>query len=137
MTELATFGAGCFWGPQLTFSKLPGVVKTVVGFAGGDTDNPTYEEVSQGTTGHSEVVRVEYDPEKISYKALLEAFFSMDAPYEEAITQYKSLIFFHTDEQEKIARELLPENIKTEILPAGMFYEAEEYHQGYFKKQGR
>lgn len=137
MNEIATFGAGCFWGPQLKLSKLPGIIKTTVGFSGGNVENPTYEEVTQGNTGHSEVVRVEYDPKKISYKKLLDEFWKMGAPEEESITQYKSLIFFHTQEQEKIAKESKPKNVKTEILPAPEFYEAEEYHQDYFKKQGR
>lgn len=137
MNEIATFGVGCFWGPQLKFSKLPGVVKTTVGFSGGNVENPTYEEVTQGQTGHSEVVKVEYDPLKISYKELLDEFWKMGAPEEESIEQYKSLIFFHTQEQEKIAKESKLKNVKTEVLPAPEFYEAEEYHQDYFKKQGR
>lgn len=137
MNEIATFGAACFWGPELKFSKLPGVIETTVGFSGGTVKDPTYEEVTQGNTGHSEVVKIEYDPEQISYKELLDEFWKMGAPSEESITQYKSLIFFHTPEQEKIAKESTLEGAKTEILPAPEFYEAEEYHQDYFKKQGK
>lgn len=137
MTELATFAAGCFWGPELRLSKITGVIDTTVGYSGGNIKNPTYEEVSSGTTGHSEVVRVEYDPEKISYKELLDEFWKMGAVFEESITQYKSIIFFHTPEQEEIAKESMPDKAKTEILPVAEFYKAEEYHQGYLKKQGK
>ncbi len=149
--QQATFAAGCFWGVQEAFRHLPGVLTTSVGYTGGHTKNPTYEEVCTDLTGHAEAVLVTYDPDKISYAELLDAFWSSHDPTTKDRqgpdfgTQYRSAIFFHTPEQEKIAKASISEvetektfhdKIVTEITPAGPFYSAEEYHQLYFAKNG-
>lgn len=147
--QLATFGAGCFWGVEEAFSKIPGVISTTCGYSGGDLKNPTYKDVCDGKTGHAEVVQVEYDPNKISYDKLLEVFWKIHDPTTlnrqgpDIGTQYRSVIFFHTTEQESIAK-TSKENLKkskvyknkivTEILPIKEFWKAEEYHQRYFEK---
>ncbi len=147
----ATFAAGCFWGVEATFQKLPGVISTTVGYAGGTTENPTYEDVCNHATGHAEVVRIEYDPDKISYDQLLAAFWDTHDPTQlnrqgpDIGTQYRSAIFFHTPEQEAQAiasKEALQNSgkftrtIVTEIRPAPPFYRAEDYHQQYLEKRG-
>ena len=147
---VATFGMGCFWGAEADFCALQGVTSTRVGYAGGRTKNPGYRQVSSGRTGHAEVVRVEYDPAKISYEQLLDVFWSKHDPTTlnrqgpDAGTQYRSLILFHDEEQERIAKEtkqtyasrfLNP--VVTEIAPATAFYAAEDYHQRYLEKRGR
>ena len=147
----ATFGAGCFWGVEEDFRKIPGVLQTAVGYSGGKTDNPTYEDVCSDETGHAEVVEVEYDPEKVSYDRLLDVFWNGHNPTQlnrqgpDVGTQYRSAIFFHTPEQEaaaKTSKEKLeksgrfPRPIVTEITPASRFWRAEEYHQRYFEKRG-
>jgi peptide-methionine (S)-S-oxide reductase len=150
--QQATFGAGCFWGVQAAFDELPGVVETQVGYTGGTTENPTYEEVCTDKTGHIEAVNLKYDPQKISYKKLLETFWKIHNPTElnrqgpDVGSQYASAIFFHTPEQESVAgksKEELektgvhkPKKVVTGILPAQKFYRAEEYHQKYFEKTG-
>jgi peptide-methionine (S)-S-oxide reductase len=151
ITEKATFGAGCFWGIEETFRRVPGVVETAVGFMGGTLANPTYEDVCTGRTGHTEVVQVTYDPEKVSYRDLLNVFWNAHDPTTlnrqgpDIGTQYRSVIFFHTPEQEAAARESKEEmdrskrfkrSIVTAIQPAGEFWRAEEYHQQYFAKRG-
>lgn len=148
----ATFGAGCFWGVEATFRRLNGVNEAFSGYAGGDKDNPTYEEVCSGRTGHAEVVEVDFDPDKISYVELLNTFWAVHDPTTlnrqgpDIGTQYRSAIYFHTSEQQEAARDsLLSQNesgryrnpIVTEITQASTFYKAEEYHQRYFEKQGR
>lgn len=148
---IATFGAGCFWGVEITFKRLPGV-STKVGYSGGHFENPTYEDVCSNKTGHAEVVQVEYDPEKISYERLLDAFWNCHDPTElnrqgvDIGSQYRSVIFYHTPEQEaaaKASKEALEKSRKydkpivTEILPAITFYKAEEYHQCYLEKRGQ
>lgn len=148
--EKATFGAGCFWGVEASFSKIKGVVSTEAGYAGGWTENPTYEDVCTGNTGHAEVVRVEFDPEVVSYEKLLDLFWSIHDPTTlnrqgpDVGTQYRSVIFYHTPEQEKVARKSrdrverrgsFTDPIVTEIVPARNFYRAEEYHQKYFEKR--
>ena len=148
----ATFGAGCFWGVEATFRRLDGVNEAFSGYAGGDKDNPTYEEVCTGRTGHAEVVEVDYDPNKISYDELLNAFWAVHDPTTlnrqgpDVGTQYRSAIYFHTPVQQEEARaSMLAQTdagrfrnpIVTEVTPAGTFYKAEEYHQRYFEKQGR
>ncbi len=148
----ATFGAGCFWGVEEAFSKVPGVVSTAVGFMGGTTENPSYREVCTGRTGHAEVVEVVYDPEKVSYSDLLDLFWRIHDPTTpnrqgpDIGAQYRSVIFYHTPEQEAAARESkerlqhsgrFGREIVTAIEPASTFWRAEEYHQQYFKKQGR
>lgn len=150
--EKATFGAGCFWGVEAAFRRLDGVHDTAVGYAGGVTENPTYKEVCTDTTGHAEVVQVEYDPEVISYDDLLDVFWEIHDPTQrnrqgpDVGTQYRSVIFAHTPEQEKAARASkarLDESgtydrpVVTEIEPAPAFYRAEEYHQQYLEKRGR
>ena len=147
MTEKATFGAGCFWGIEAEFRKVEGVVDATVGYSGGALENPTYKDVCSGTTGHAEVVEVEYDPSKVSYEELLEVFWENHDPTTpnrqgpDVGTQYRSAIFFHTPEQEAAARaskeraqDRFKKPIVTEITPAAEFYRAEEYHQRYFEK---
>ena len=147
----ATFGAGCFWHVEDLFQKTKGVTSTKVGYTGGRLSNPTYEEVCTDVTGHAEAVQIEYDPSVISYKELLNLFWSNHDPTSlnrqgpDIGRQYRSAIFFHDEEQKKIAQESKDEieksgrfkkQIVTEIVPAPEFYKAEEYHQGYFKKHG-
>ncbi|XP_004146896.2 peptide methionine sulfoxide reductase A1 [Cucumis sativus] len=148
--QFAQFGAGCFWGVELGFQRVPGVTKTEVGYTQGHVHNPTYEDVCTGQTYHSEVVRVQYDPKECSYESLLDAFWARHDPTtvnrqgNDVGTQYRSGIYFYTPEQEKAAREsmerhqkTLNRKIVTEILPAKKFYRAEEYHQQYLEKGGR
>jgi len=145
----ATFGAGCFWGVEKIFSQVPGVVSTTVGYAGGATKDPTYEEVCTDKTGHAEVVEVVYDPAKVGYQELLVTFFEWHDPTTpdrqgpDVGSQYRSVILTHDEEQLELARQakrILEESrifkrpMVTEIAPAGLFYRAEEYHQKYLKK---
>jgi peptide-methionine (S)-S-oxide reductase len=149
--EEAVFGLGCFWGAERKFWQIPGVVTTAVGYAGGHTPNATYEEVCSGRTGHTEVVRVIYDPNKVSYESLLMAFFESHDPTQgmrqgnDIGTQYRSAIYVTTDAQKKAAQEgkrryqesltkAHRATITTEILDAPEFYYAEEYHQQYLAK---
>lgn len=151
MTEKATFGAGCFWGVEAAFRRVKGVVETAVGYSGGTLENPTYRDVCSDTTGHAEVVQVEYDPSQVSYEALLQLFWEIHDPTQlnrqgpDIGTQYRSVIFFHTPQQEAAARaskEALERSgryrrpIVTQILPAAPFWRAEEYHQRYLEKRG-
>ncbi|GAA3127498.1 peptide-methionine (S)-S-oxide reductase MsrA [Planomonospora alba] len=150
-TQVAEFGLGCFWGAERKFWQTPGVVSTAVGYAGGYTPNPTYEEVCTGLTGHAEVVRVVFDPAKTSYEELLRVFWENHDPTQgmrqgnDIGTQYRSAVYFHSPEQEKAAlasrdayQKVLTEaghgSITTEIAPAGELYFAEEYHQQYLYK---
>jgi peptide-methionine (S)-S-oxide reductase len=149
--ETATFAAGCFWGVEEAFTKIKGVKSTQVGYTGGNLPNPTYKEVCTDRTGHAEAVQVKYDPREISYKDLLDLFWSIHNPTTknrqgpDIGSQYRSAVFYHTVEQEKIARglkEMLDDSnrfqgkIVTEIVPATAFYEAEDYHQKYYQKIG-
>lgn len=149
--EAATFGAGCFWGVEDIFMNEPGVVETEVGYSGGKLKNPTYENVCTHTTGHAEVVRVKFDPKKVSYEKLLDVFFgchdptTMNRQGPDVGSNYRSVIFFHSKEQEKLAKVAkdrwdksgkFRSRIVTEIMSAPEFYRAEEYHQKYFKKNG-
>ena len=151
-TEVAMFGAGCFWGVEAAFRKIDGVVDTAVGYSGGDMSRPTYKDVCSGRTGHAEVVRVEYDPSRVSYDKLLDLFWSSHDPTQvnrqgpDVGTQYRSVIFFSTPEQEaaaKSSKEKLDASgrfrrpIATQIVQAGEFWRAEEYHQQYLEKRGR
>jgi peptide-methionine (S)-S-oxide reductase len=151
MTEKATFAAGCFWGVEEEFRNLEGVTETTVGYEGGHTSNPSYKDVCTDTTGHAEVVQVEFDPAKISYTALVDVFWQAHDPTQvnrqgpDFGTQYRSAIFYHTPEQEQAARESKAKLeasgkfrrlIATEILPAQPFWRAEEYHQKYLAKRG-
>jgi peptide-methionine (S)-S-oxide reductase len=150
-TQKATFGAGCFWGVEEIFRKLDGVMNTAVGYAGGAMENPTYEDVCTDETGHAEVVEVEFDPAKISYRQLLDVFWANHDPTThnrqgpDVGRQYRSVIFYHSPEQKAEAEESKKalENagrfkrpIVTEIEPAGTFYRAEDYHQRYLEKRG-
>lgn len=147
----ATFAAGCFWGVEEAFRHLPGVSSTAVGYTGGTTKDPSYKDVCTDRTGHAEAVEVEYDPDKISYLELLAAFWkshdptTMNRQGPDVGTQYRSAIFFHDAEQEKAAREskallekegVFKRPIVTQIVPAQVFYPAEEYHQQYLEKRG-
>ncbi len=149
--ELATFGAGCFWGVEATFRQVEGVTDAAVGYSGGTLGNPTYKAVCSDTTGHAEVVQVTYDPARVSYEQLLEVFWKAHNPTQlnrqgpDHGRQYRSAIFFHTPEQEKAARaskaklhasNLYPRPIMTEITAASTFWRAEEYHQRYLEKNG-
>ena len=141
----ATFGAGCFWGVEAAFRKVPGVLSTTVGYTGGTAPKPTYEQVCAGGTGHTESVEIVYDPTKVSYDQLLEVLLRIHDPTEKHKAQYKSVIFYHTPEQQAAAEAALKRlqdsgasrrPIVTEVLPAQTFYPAEEYHQQYYEKQG-
>ena len=146
-TELATFGGGCFWCLEAVFERLDGVQAVTSGYAGGTRENPTYKEVCGGNTGHAEVIQIEFDPHKISYEKLLEIFFeahdptTMNRQGADVGTQYRSIILYHNDAQKQAAekaRELVqwrfPRPVVSEIVPLTKFYKAEEYHQGYFRK---
>ena len=143
--NIATFGAGCFWGVEAAFRGLPGVIDTRVGYAGGTTPDPSYEDVCTGTTGHTEVVEVSYDPEQITYEKLLDVFWSAHDPTAKHKTQYRSVIFYHSPQQQHAAEQAkqrptdskaYSRPIVTEILPAPTFYPAEEYHQHFYEKRG-
>ena len=146
----ATFAGGCFWCLEAAFSGLPGVKEVIPGYAGGDKENPTYEEVCSGKTGHVEAVQVTYDPEEISYRELLIVFWTTIDPtdpggqFADRGSQYRTVIFYHDEEQKELAlrsKEILErsglfsEPIVTEIKPFKNFYPAEEYHQRYFEKE--
>ncbi|MDP4205852.1 MAG: peptide-methionine (S)-S-oxide reductase MsrA [Bacteroidota bacterium] len=145
--ETATLGTGCFWCSEAIFNSLKGVIKAEPGYSGGTTDNPTYEEVCTGTTGHAEVVRITFDPQIISYKQLLEVFWLIHDPTTlnrqgaDHGTQYRSVIFYQSEEQRKISEESKKEiemskvwsnPIVTQIVPFRKFYPAESYHHDYF-----
>ena len=147
--ETATFGAGCFWGVEAAYRQIQGVKSTRVGYAGGQTTNPTYREVCAGDTNHAEVVEVTFDPAKVSYEELLDVFWANHDPTQvnrqgpDVGTQYRTVVFFHSEEQEKSAQasrdalqERLPRPISTQIVPAEQFWEAEDYHQQYLEKRG-
>jgi len=150
--EKATFGAGCFWGVEDVFMKLKGVIETQVGYAGGDFDHPSYQEVCSGVTNHAEVVEVTYNPEIISYTDLLDIFWDIHDPTTlnmqgpDIGTQYRSIILYHNSQQKKLALKRKKKlngsgrygrEIVTEIKPAGKFWRAEEYHQKYIEKTGQ
>ena len=163
MMQKATFGAGCFWQVETTFRKIKGVVSTTVGYTGGNFDNPSYQDVCTGKTGHAEAVQVTFDPKIVSFKELLDVFWKIHDPTQldgqglDIGSQYRSAIFYHTDKQKKEAIESLKKEQKnkdtqkslisgtnsvgnkivTEITQASMFYKAEEYHQRYLEKQGK
>lgn len=151
-TEIATFGAGCFWGVEATFRQLEGVIDAAAGYMGGSLENPTYEQVCSDQTGHAEVVQIEFDPRVISYEKLLKVFWQCHNPTEhnrqgpDIGSQYRSVIFYHSEEQQSAAQaakteldnsQQYPEPIATSVEPATTFYRAEEYHQQYLAKHGR
>ncbi len=147
-TMLATLGGGCFWCLEAVFEQLRGVAKVESGYAGGSTNNPSYQQVCTGSTGHAEVVQVTFDPTAISYREILEVFFALHDPTtlnrqgHDVGTQYRSAIFYHSPEQKRVAEEVLAEFNKagfwdrptvTEVVPLTTFFRAEDYHQGYFR----
>jgi peptide-methionine (S)-S-oxide reductase len=150
--EKATFGAGCFWGVEAAFAAIPGVKATAVGYEGGSLERPTYKDVCTDSTGHAEVVELDFDTEKVSYEELLDAFFKLHDPTTlnrqgpDWGAQYRSAIFFHSPEQEKQALAKIeqltgagvykPKRIVTKVEPAQSFWRAEEYHQRYLEKRG-
>lgn len=149
-TETATFAAGCFWGVEVDFRNTPGVTAVRVGYAGGTTENPTYEQVCAGGTGHAEAVEVTFDPSEVSYAELVDAFWELHDPTQvnrqgpDVGTQYRSAIFTHSPEQAEVAAESkaraqarFSQPIATEIRDAPTFWPAEEYHQQYLVKHGR
>jgi len=151
MTQKATFGAGCFWGVEDVFSQINGVISTAAGYSGGNHKNPTYKDVCTGTTGHAEVVHLEYDSSTVSYETLLRAFWDNHNPTTlnrqgpDIGTQYRSVVFFHTPEQQISAdsfkvqlekKDQFKRPIVTEITEATTFYRAEDYHQKYLEKRG-
>lgn len=150
-TELATFGAGCFWGVEERYRQMPGVIETAVGYMGGTLENPTYEDVCHDTTGHAEVVQLVFDPEVVLYEKLLEVFWGNHNPTTpnrqgpDVGTQYRSVVFTHSDAQREkalVSKQTLEASHKwsqpivTEIVPASVFFRAEEYHQKYLMKNG-
>lgn len=150
--ETATFGAGCFWGVEAAFQKIKGVKKTTVGYMGGKTKNPTYEDVCTDETGHAEVVQIQFDEKIVTYSELLDVFWEIHNPTQlnrqrfDIGTQYRSVIFYNNENQRKTAEtsknkleksKKYKKPIVTEIIPEKEFYKAEEYHQNYLKKQGK
>ncbi len=148
MTQTAIFGGGCFWCTEAVFQMLKGVSKVEPGYAGGNAEHPSYEEVSSGTTGHAEVIRVTYDPGIISYEDLLTVFFGSHDPTtpnrqgNDVGEQYRSIILYETDEERRVAERVSKEiqnsltdgsRVVTQIAPLGVFFPAEEYHRDYFK----
>jgi peptide-methionine (S)-S-oxide reductase len=151
-TEKATFAAGCFWGVEAAFAALPGVTATAVGYEGGALDRPTYKDVCTDTTGHAEVVEIDFDPAVIPYEQLLDAFFNLHDPTTmnrqgpDWGTQYRSVVFFHSPAQEAAARAKIeqltaegrykPRRIVTQVVAAQTFWRAEDYHQRYLERRG-
>jgi peptide-methionine (S)-S-oxide reductase len=148
-TEQATFAAGCFWQVEIDFANTPGVLSTEVGYTGGTAESPSYEEVCGDRTGHAEAVHLTFDPDQVSYEELLNIFFGLHDPTQvnrqgpDVGSQYRSAIFFHSPEQEREAiaakERIQTENrnpVATEIVPAGPFWRAEDYHQRYLEKRG-
>lgn len=147
--EAATFAGGCFWGVEYAYQNVPGVTKVESGFMGGRVDNPSYKQVCTGRTDHAEVVHLEFDPQKVSYRKLVEYFFKIHDPTTrnrqgpDVGTQYRSAIFYHSPQQEQIAKEVIAEltksktflrQIVTQVVAAQEFWKAEDYHQDYFNK---
>jgi peptide-methionine (S)-S-oxide reductase len=147
-TALATFAGGCFWCVEADFDKVPGVLSTTSGYTGGKLDNPNYNQVSAGGTGHAEAVEIAFDPSKVSYQKLLEVFWrnhdplAKDRQFCDRGDQYRPAIFYHDEEQRKLAEaskkavqeKFAPRAVQTEIAKAGTFYKAEDYHQDYYEK---
>ncbi len=149
--EKATFGAGCFWGVQAAFDRIPGVLETAVGYEGGTLVSPSYNDVCTDRTGHAEVLEISFDPAKVAYRQLLDAFFNAHNPTQlnrqgpDHGTQYRSVIFYHSPKQQHTAEATIarltaehkfPQPIVTQVVPAETFWPAEEYHQKYLEKRG-
>ena len=145
--QFATLGGGCFWCVEAVYEELEGVVDVESGYSGGSVGNPTYRQVCEGDTGHAEVVRLQFDPDRISYAEILEVFFAIHDPTtlnrqgNDVGTQYRSVIFFHNPEQQRIAAEVIEQarsaygrDIVTQVVPAAPYFRAEEYHQEYFRR---
>lgn len=145
--EMATLGGGCFWCLEAVYQELNGVLQLESGYAGGHEENPNYEKVCEGRTGHAEVVRIGFDPAVVSYREILEIFFTIHDPTtlnrqgNDVGTQYRSVIYFHSAQQQEVARHVIAEManvwdapIVTELAPAGPFYKAESYHQNYYRQ---
>jgi peptide-methionine (S)-S-oxide reductase len=147
----ATFGAGCFWGVEARFAQVPGVTATAVGYEGGKLDNPSYRDVCTDATGHAEVVEIDYDPARVNYQQLLDLFFELHNPTQlnrqgpDWGTQYRSVVFYHSPEQEAAAKQTIARltaekrfsrPIVTQVIPAETFWRAEDYHQKYLEKRG-
>jgi peptide-methionine (S)-S-oxide reductase len=150
-TEVATLGGGCFWCLEAVYQELRGVEKVESGYSGGDVPNPTYRQVCSETTGHAEVVQVTFDPDEVSYRDILEVYFTIHDPTTlnrqgaDVGTQYRSVIFYHTEEQKRVAEDVISDletegiwnsPIVTEVAPFDEFYVAEDYHQNYFRNNG-
>ncbi|KAJ1667064.1 hypothetical protein IW140_002275 [Coemansia sp. RSA 1813] len=149
-SQLATFAAGCFWSVELVYQRKEGVLQSQVGYTGGNKENPSYKDVCSGSTGHAEAVRLEYDSAVISYQDMLKVFWNKHNPTQgnrqgnDVGSQYRSAIFYHNEEQKELAEKSKTERqkvyespITTQIVPAGTFYPAENYHQGYLEKGGQ
>jgi len=149
-THTATFAAGCFWSVELSFQRVPGVVSTRVGYIGGHTPNPTYQQVCSGTTGHAEAVEAVFDPDLVTYRELLTVLWDRHDPTtkdrqgNDVGSQYRSAVFHHSEEQRRVAEASIreeqarrPRPIVTELVPASTFYAAEEHHQSYLEKGGQ
>ena len=147
MTEIATIGGGCFWCTEAVFQEVAGVISVESGYSGGKVANPTYEQICEGTTGHAEVVRIVFDPEKLHYRELLEIFFTIHDPTtlnrqgNDIGTQYRSVIYFHSPEQQETAKTVMAEManvwdapLVTELSEARVYYPAESHHQNYFRQ---
>lgn len=147
MAETTTLGGGCFWCIEAAYKELEGILSVTSGYAGGDTDDPTYREVCNGHTGHAEVVRLEYDPDTISFERILEVFFAIHDPTQlnrqgpDVGSQYRSIILAETSEQRRLAQDFIhatdatfEKDVVTELTDLESFYPAEEYHQNYFEK---
>lgn len=145
--EIATLGGGCFWCLEAVYQQLKGVQAVESGYAGGHVKNPTYEQVCEGSTGHAEVVRVTFDPDIVSYREILEIFFTIHDPTtlnrqgNDSGTQYRSVIYFHAPQQQEMAKHVIAEmanvwdaSLVTELSPAGTYYKAEDYHQNYYRQ---
>jgi peptide-methionine (S)-S-oxide reductase len=150
-SEVATLGGGCFWCLEAVYQELRGVEKVESGYSGGDVPNPTYRQVCSETTGHAEVVQVTFDPDEVAYRDILEVYFTIHDPTTlnrqgaDVGTQYRSVIFYHTEGQKRTAEEVISEieaegiwnsSIVTEVVPFDEFYVAEDYHQDYFRNNG-
>ncbi|GGB97236.1 peptide methionine sulfoxide reductase MsrA [Oxalicibacterium flavum] len=146
-TEIATLGGGCFWCTEAVFQQLKGVLEVESGYTGGEVPNPSYEQICEGTTGHAEVVKLTFDPEVISYREILEVFFTIHDPTtpnrqgNDVGTQYRSVIYYHSPQQQDTAKHVISEManvwdapIVTELSPIGDYYKAEDYHQNFFRQ---
>ena len=140
MKEIATLGGGCFWCTEAIFKRLKGVISVVCGYAGGNIENPSYEKVSEGSTGYAESIQIQFDPRVLSYEKILEVFWATHDPTTlnrqgaDVGTQYRSVIFYHNDKQKEIAEKSKQPSFVTQILPFDKFYKAEEYHQNFYDR---